>query len=113
MVDVDEMMDLANTAVEDVFGRTMSYVPPGGGAAVQFVGDFQRAPKAVGYDDVEHSTYDPRVDVRQSHLTDLDLEIKQNGLVTFTAFGELQTYKITDVQQSAPGSVVLVLGRKS
>ena len=112
-MNVDELMDLANVAVEDILGRPFSYVPPGGGAAIQLVGDYQRAPKTMSLDDVDHSTYDPRIDVRQSSLTECGVTLKQNGIVTLESFGATETYKIIDVQQSAPGSVIAVLGRKS
>lgn len=112
-MDVDAIMDVANVAVEDVFGRHVRYVPPGGGRAVEIVGDFQLAPKAVGLDDAEFSTHDPRVDFRKSHLSVVGVTIEQNGLLSFELGGEAQTYRVLDVQQSATGSVVAVLGRKS
>ena len=112
-MDVDAIMDKAILAARKTFGRPVTYVPPDGGASKAFVADFQRASKNVDLDAVEHSTFDPRLDVRQADLDALGLVVEQQGVVSFTAEGKLQSYVVLDVQRSAVGTTVLVLGRRA
>lgn len=112
-MDIDAIMDLAITATRDTFGRAVSYVPPGGGAAVSIVADFQRSAQTQSTGQtVEASTYAPVLDCRMADFEDAGIDPQQGALVSFTAEGVAQTYEVTDVHPTGVGSVVLVLGRR-
>jgi len=113
-VDIDAIMDLAITAARDTFGRTVTYTPPGGGAAFTIAADFQRtASSEQTGQSVDYSTYSPVLDCRMADFDDEGVDPRQGALVTLTAEGIAQTYEVTDVQPTAVGTVVLVLGRRS
>ena len=112
-MDIDAIMDLAITATRDTFGRAVSYVPPGGGAAVSLVADFIRtaASEAVGQS-VDVSTYAPALDCREADFTAAGIVPEMGALVTLTVEGVQQTFEVVDVTPVAVGTVHLQLGRR-
>lgn len=108
---VDELMDVANKACEDIFAKpSVVYTSPSG-ATVTIPGDFQRVAKAVGLDLTEHSSWDPRLDCRVQSLRDLGVDPVQQGTIDVEVEGTVERYTIIDIQPGGPGTVVYVLGR--
>ena len=112
-MDIDAIMDTAITAARDVFGRAVSYVPPGGGAAVSIVADFQRSAQTQSTGQtVEASTYAPVLDCREADFTEAGIVPEMGALVTLTVEGVEQTFEVVDITPVAVGTVHLQLGRR-
>lgn len=114
-MDVDEIMDVANQAVEDIFGREVVYTPAAGGSASTFRADFQERYELLDADGmtVGHSGRVSALDVRATALDALELVPRQGDRVSFSVRDETRTYRIADVRTPAPGSVLLVLGDRT
>lgn len=113
-MDVDALMDVANQAVEAVFGREVTYTPAGGGATSTFDADFQeRYEMTDAGGTVDATGTMPALDVRASALEDLGLIPRTGDRVSFDVRDVSRTYRVTNVLRPAPGSVVLVLGEQS
>lgn len=117
-MDVDAIMDLAITAARDVFGRTVTYTPVGG-VAVELVGDYQTSEQAANVgQSVDVSGGAPRLDLRTADLIAEGITPQNRkgtvagDLVSFTVLDQTHTYEVIDVLPSAPGSTLLVLGRR-
>lgn len=122
-MDVDSLMDLANTAVEGIFGRLVTYTPVGSSAVSDpdglLKGDYQTSERSQGFSGaVEASGGAPRIDFRKALLDDFGITpTNRKGSVagdvlSFAVGGETHTYEVIDILPSAPESVVLVLGRR-
>lgn len=112
-MDVDELMDLASTAVEETFGRSVSYTPQGG-APVQIIADYQDgAARSQLGGDVDLTTTAPRLDCRTATLEAAGVAPRPGDAVGFELRGVAKTARVEDVQRPAPGSTMLILSRLS
>lgn len=119
-MDVDAIMDLANVAVEDTFGRLVTYTPVGSIAITGLLADYQTSELSRGFSGaVEASGGAPRLDFRKSALVAAGITpVTRKGttagdVVAFDVGDESHTYEVIDILPSAPNSVVLVLGRRA
>lgn len=111
---VEQLMDLALTATEGVFGRPVSYVSPSGGAAVEICGEYRETHEAVDLGgQVDASLSMPVLDCREATLTAAGVVPRQGATVSFEVFGEQHTYTVQDVRRPASGTVLLLLGDRS
>lgn len=109
---VDSLMDLANAAVEGTFGKSVTHVQ--GGSTYAYLADFQeRAEMLALGGQVDFDATMPALDVRKTALDDLELLPRAGDRVTFTVHAESRTYRVTVVRETAPGSVVLLLGERT
>ncbi len=122
-MDVDELMDLPNVAVEGILGRLVTYRPLGGAAVAdpdeRLVADYQTSEVSRGFSGaVEASGGAPRLDFRKALLVEFGISPRarvgktSGDVVEFDVAGETHTYEVIDILPSAPHSVVLALGRR-
>jgi hypothetical protein len=109
--DVDDLMDMAISAVEDTFGRTVSYLPVGG-SLVDVVGDAVIAPDD-GLDSPGVATPGNHLDCREATLETAGITPRAGDRVSFPVRGVTRTYEVTELRYPAHGSVHLVLGRRT
>lgn len=119
-MDVDALMDLANTAVEGIFGRAVTYTPVGASAITGLFADYQTSELSRAFGGaVEASGGVPRLDFRKASLVDAGISpVTRKGtaagdVVAFEVEGEAHTYEVIDILPSAPNSIVLALGRRA
>ena len=112
-MDVDAIMDLASNAIEEAFGRSVTYTPAGG-VAVTFDADFQeRHAKLDPGNEAGASSPVAALDCRAVTLASKGIVPRQGDAVVFSVNGQVRTYEVIDVRATAPGSVLLVIGRAS
>lgn len=112
-MNVDAIMDCAISGVEGIFGRPVTYTPAGG-APVSFDADFQERIETLQPGNEAGATSPvAALDCRKETLAAKGVTPKQGDSVALSVVGEARTYEVIDVQPTAPGSVLLVLGRSS
>lgn len=108
---VHTLMDMANIAVEDIFGVDVAYLADG--ESVSFRADFQENYERLDADmTVDVSGRVSALDVRASALEDLAVRPTPGASVSFEVRDEARSYRVTDVRRPAPGSVLLILGER-
>jgi len=111
-VDIDNIMDIANEAVEGIFGRPISHVQDG--STFSYEADFQESADVTRLGlSVDASATMPALDVRTSKLIELELVPSERDQVTFDVHGEERTYLVAYVRQTAPGSTLLLLKERT
>lgn len=117
-MDVDDILDLASVAVEDVFGRLITYTPAGASPVADPDGrlkaDFQEhyeLKTETGFATV--GAIVPVLDFRSSLLAEFGIRPKRGDRVAFLVGGESRAYRVQASLASAPGSTILILGERT
>ena len=111
-MDIDNIMDIANEAVEGIFGRPISHVQDG--STFSYEADFQESADVTRLGlSVDASATMPALDVRTSKLIELGLRPQERDRVTFDAHGETRSYLVAYVRQTSPSSTVIALKERT
>lgn len=118
-MDVEALMGLATKAVEQAFGRPVTYTPVGG-SAVSTLSDgsplmgvwsppsSNLSPASAAYENPE-----PRLDFSAASLTAAGITPAKQDVVEFDVLGETRSYRVTDVRPNDEGSVILILASRA
>ena len=115
-MDLDELMDLPNRAVEDVFGRTVTYTPNGGTPIeVQPNGDFQERYEELTAEGMmlPVSGRLSAIDFRTATLEEAGIQPRQGDTLELSLRGVVRRFGVHDVRAPSSESTLIVLNARS